>query len=353
MNLFLPIIASLLLANASHASAMIMFHSNSPTIRLPSSSLYHEERRKLTHESGIESGTTAVVDLCQYNPESGVFNSLPVVVENDGKPDKVFKVENAKGIAFTFSTCDITEEDTAISIWDDFDKNCGDFLAFNDDGGGCGRQSTLSWTAPDDSVYYVKFSAWSLVSYTVDATWSTDKDWEYCFPTAPSYCGPSIIYPYMGTWNEGHDLLCCDNITGAVGPNCCSTIPYDASTSTCCGDGSIVSGADEVSLCSPSSQPTTPPSSNPSWTPSSTPSFRPSNTPTLQPSSFPSSRPSRVTCEMVDPCDYDMENDGMGGVDIIETYHPVCILKNSEYHQECYSENIISGSGAGDVDPCR
>ena len=61
---------------------------------------------------------------------------------------------------------------------------------------------------------------------------------------------------------------------------------------------------------------------------------------------------------MTDPCDYELQDNGMGDVDVIETYYPVCIQQESKketiYSQKCYPESTIAGLGVGDViDPAN
>ena len=123
-------------------------------------------------------------------------------------------------------------------------------------------------------------------------------------------------------------IQCCDTTTGQTGLACCGSTPYNPEESSCCGDESIVTG-NNTSVCAPSTEPST------------------------SPSLFPTSAPSdRHTCEKVDPCKYDLEEDEMGGYEIAEIYFPVCIQEgDNKYHQECYKNSTIFGLGEGDPDP--
>ena len=179
------------------------------------------------------------------------------------------------------------------------------------------------WTAPDDDTYYVVFDSLDVGNYVIGAQWLVDRD--YC------PCGPSILDPIFQSCGLDAPVKCCDRVTGAVGPACCGNIPYDDKVSTCCEvDSSVVSGTGAT--CVPSTQP--------------------SSVPSTEPTPFSTSQPTELTCDMVDPCDYDLEDDGTGGVNILETYYPVCIEdRRNTYRQGCYPSSQVLGLGVDDQVP--
>lgn len=252
-----------------------------------SSDLHHPYDQTLTSWREIKSGTP-VVDLYDYVPSADVFNPLPIVVTpSDGEPEFVYSFEQAAGPTFTFATCEETNIDTSISIWTGFDERHLNFQVAHFSG--CAYQPNLSWTPPTNATYYVKIGVFSPCLYriSVSTTWSADGD----FPLFCRTCGPTTM-PAM--------QRCCDRETELFGPACCGTVPYNPGESTCCGDSLLIPGNDKL-LCAPSTQP--------------------SPAPTPVSSSSPSSQPSILTCEMTDLCDYDLKDDGMGGVEVVETYY--------------------------------
>ena len=287
-------------------------------------------RRKLTDQYDIAPGTP-VVDICDFNPRPGVFEPLPITVAS-AEPNVVYALEDAEGVTISVNLCGgAVTGSRVITVWTGINQGEGAYVAY--DAKAClGYPANLrnfTWTAPTNDKYYIRFGEVLLGSYTDMISWSTDMDLQ-C-----GLCGPSILYPAQESCGDNFNLKCCNKITGAVGPACCGNVPYMPGESSCCGDDSLVAGND-TAACAPSTQPSLSPSS--------------------EPSSFPSSQPSILTCEMVDPCDYDLQDDGMGGLEVVETYYPVCVLqekkkKASFYRQECYPNSTIYGLSYNDEIP--
>ena len=251
----------------------------------------------------IKSGTP-VDDLCDYLHRHKVTDPIPVTVKN-GEPNVVYKIENAVGITFTFTTCQKTNADTVISIWDSFDKGLNNYTAFNDNASGnaCGTQSSLTWSPRRDTPYYVRFgSKTDGDDYSAELTWSTGPliEWTTCLQREKT-CGPTLLGSANDGWGWGHGLKCCNETTGAVGPSCCGNVPYHPKDSFCCSDGSITKGTDASSCRKPTLPPTAAPSAIPSSAPSPPPSPAPSPGPTPDPTSAPSPVPSSVPSSAPSP----------------------------------------------------
>lgn len=61
--------------------------------------------------------------------------------------------------------------------------------------------------------------------------------------------------------------------------------------------------------------------------------------------------PEPPTCEMADPCHYELEEEMDGSFFVGETFVSVCVRDDDTLHQKCYAESIVAGLGGGDPDP--